>query len=153
MLRPMNWQPPIDPGQQPWAPQPAGGPAHAAAQGALPGPVIELSGWWRRVGAVILDGLIISIITGILSAPVGGFSTVTTTTGSGGEFNFHLNGVGVVIYYIVFILAIPLVMAKTNGRTVGKIATGIRVVREDGQPVGFGFALLREFVVKNLLFG
>lgn len=149
----MNWQPPGNPGQQPWTPQPAGGPGYSQPPGVAPGPVYELSGWWRRVGATILDGLIVAIITGILSVPFGGFTSQVNTTGGGGEFNFHLNGVGLLINMIVFVLVIPLVMARTNGRTVGKIAAGIRVVREGGQPVDLGFALLRELLVKNLLFG
>jgi uncharacterized RDD family membrane protein YckC len=33
------------------------------------------------------------------------------------------------------------------------MATGIRVVRAGGEPMTFGFALLREVVVKTLLFG
>jgi uncharacterized RDD family membrane protein YckC len=33
------------------------------------------------------------------------------------------------------------------------MATGIRVVRANGQPITFGFAMLREVAVKALLFG
>jgi uncharacterized RDD family membrane protein YckC len=44
-------------------------------------------------------------------------------------------------------------MARTNGRTVGRMATGIRLVRADGKPIDFGFAMLREVAVKALLFG
>ena len=44
-------------------------------------------------------------------------------------------------------------MARTNGKTLGRMATGIRVVRANGQPMTFGFAMLREVVVKALLFG
>lgn len=40
-----------------------------------------------------------------------------------------------------------------NGQTIGRRACGIRAIREDGQPWNFGTALLREFVIKYLLFG
>jgi uncharacterized RDD family membrane protein YckC len=40
-----------------------------------------------------------------------------------------------------------------NGQDWGKQIVGIRVVKDDGQPVTFGFALLREVVVKGLLIG
>ena len=40
-----------------------------------------------------------------------------------------------------------------NGQTWGKQIVGIRVVRDSGESVGFGFASLREVVVKGLLFG
>ncbi len=39
-----------------------------------------------------------------------------------------------------------------NGMTLGKQIIKTRVVREDGQPVSVGFAILREFVVRFLLF-
>jgi uncharacterized RDD family membrane protein YckC len=40
-----------------------------------------------------------------------------------------------------------------NGMTVGKQVLKIRVFKEDGTPVSVGFAILREFVVRGLLFG
>jgi len=43
-------------------------------------------------------------------------------------------------------------MARTNGKTLGRMATGIRVVRANGQPITFRFAVVREVLVKVLLF-
>jgi uncharacterized RDD family membrane protein YckC len=40
-----------------------------------------------------------------------------------------------------------------NGMTLGKQLCNIRVVKEDGTPCTVGFAVLRDFVVKGLLFG
>jgi uncharacterized RDD family membrane protein YckC len=54
---------------------------------------------------------------------------------------------------IVALLYAPALMARTNGRTLGRMATGIRVVRANGEPIDFGFAMLREVAVKWLLFG
>ena len=42
---------------------------------------------------------------------------------------------------------------ELNGRTWGMQATDIRVVRVDGEPMTFGFALVREILVKQILFG
>ena len=42
---------------------------------------------------------------------------------------------------------------ERNGQTLGKQIVGIRAVRDNGEPFGFGQAILREFVVKGLLFG
>jgi len=39
-----------------------------------------------------------------------------------------------------------------NGMTLGKQVVKIRVFREDGQPISVGFAIVREFVVRGLLF-
>lgn len=49
------------------------------------------------------------------------------------------------VYYL-------LQMPRTNGRTLGKMATGIRVVRESGQPVDVGFTLFRQTLVIFMLF-
>ncbi len=57
---------------------------------------------------------------------------------------------------LVFLLLLYMLMNRTgehNGQTWGKQALGIRVVREDQQPVSFWFAFFREALVKNLLFG
>ncbi len=37
-----------------------------------------------------------------------------------------------------------------NGQTLGKQLVGIAVVRDNGQPFGFGAAVLREVVLKQL---
>jgi uncharacterized RDD family membrane protein YckC len=54
---------------------------------------------------------------------------------------------------LVAALYAPLLMArrgKRNGQTLGKQAVEMRVVRRDGKPIGFGVAVLREFVFKQL---
>jgi uncharacterized RDD family membrane protein YckC len=91
----------------------------------------------RRVVATIIDGIIFGIVSQILTAI---FGTKTTTSGfsftrlsTGGNF---LTLVLVVLYYVL--------MEGLLGRTLGKMATGIRVVREDGtSPPGAGAALIR----------
>jgi uncharacterized RDD family membrane protein YckC len=54
---------------------------------------------------------------------------------------------------IVALVYAPVLMARTNGQTLGRMAVGIRVVRNNGGPMTFGFAMLREVAVKALLFG
>jgi uncharacterized RDD family membrane protein YckC len=58
----------------------------------------------------------------------------------------------VLVISALWLLYAPVMMARTDGRTVGRIAMGIRVVRAGGQPMTFWFAALREVVVKVLLF-
>jgi uncharacterized RDD family membrane protein YckC len=113
--------PPPPPGgyaQAPYAPAPAYG------YGAPPLPAVlqgrELSGWWLRVAASLLDGLFI-VFTLLIGYIV----------------NFFLMGRE----------------GEKNGMTLGKQVCGIRVAKEDGTPVTAGFAVLREFVVRGLLFG
>ena len=54
---------------------------------------------------------------------------------------------------IISLLYAPFLMARTDGKTFGRMAVGNRVVRANGKPMTFGFAMLREVVVKALLFG
>jgi uncharacterized RDD family membrane protein YckC len=97
------------------------------------------SGFWRRVGAAVLDGLILSVPTGIIGAIAGadqfnagvsyGYSPGTTVA---------LNLVNTIIgvaYYAG--------MEGTRGQTLGKMAVGIKVVDADtarmiGIPRGIG---------------
>jgi len=57
-------------------------------------------------------------------------------------------------YLIVAFLYSPLLMMRAgehNGQTLGKQLLGIRVVRDNGDSMGFGWAALREVVVKGFL--
>ena len=59
---------------------------------------------------------------------------------------------GTLVVSLVALLYAPGLMARTNGRTLGKQAPGIRVLRADGQPTTFGWSLVREVVLKQLVF-
>jgi uncharacterized RDD family membrane protein YckC len=54
---------------------------------------------------------------------------------------------------IVALLYAPFLMARTNGKTLGRMAVGNRVIRASGEPMTFVWAMLREVAVKALLFG
>jgi uncharacterized RDD family membrane protein YckC len=142
------------PGYTTTPPPGAGGPPVSPSSDMLIGRHV-LSGWWPRAGAQIIDGLIVGaaalVLTVALTAPfsIGFFA--------GDTFGFLSLVVGLLIAIvcvsIAALLYAPAMMARTNGRTLGRMATGIRVVRADGKPIDFGFAMLREVVVKALLFG
>ena len=55
---------------------------------------------------------------------------------------------GVFVGYIVWWL-----FALGRGQTPGKQIVGIRVIKDDGSPSGWGYTFLREFVIKFLLLG
>jgi uncharacterized RDD family membrane protein YckC len=101
-----------------------------------------LSGWWRRVGAYLLDGIITSLV---IYAGVGLFA-------AGSE------AVGVILVLIGLVIAFfyyPVTMSRegaNNGQSLGKQALGITVSHDTGEQVTFGWALLRQFVVIYLLF-
>jgi uncharacterized RDD family membrane protein YckC len=113
----------------------------------------QLSGWWRRAGAQIIDWVVISIIAGVLFAIFAAFAGAGFLVGeTTGYIAIVLGTLGFGLCIVVAALVYaPLMMAKTNGKTLGRMACGIRVVRANGQPIDFGYAALREVVVKWLL--
>jgi uncharacterized RDD family membrane protein YckC len=120
-----------------------------------PGGAWVLAGWWSRAGAQIIDGIVISVMALVVLLVVG------VIAGSGFLLGETAGIIGVVVGILIWGAAVtvaalvyaPLMMAKTNGKTLGRMATGIRVVRADGKRLDFGWAALREVVVKWLLIG
>jgi uncharacterized RDD family membrane protein YckC len=128
-----------------------GGAPVATAPGPVAGRYV-LAGWWSRVGAAIIDGIIIAILASILLAIFGvGFASTDSDSGLGALIVAGI--VSTVAFAVAALLYAPLMMTKTNGKTLGRMAVGNRVVRANGQPMTFGWALLREVAIKFLLVG
>jgi uncharacterized RDD family membrane protein YckC len=130
----------------------AGGPASAFAT-----PVAaqwQLAGWWRRVGATCIDGIIISLGALVL------LLVLLAAFGTGFFANDTVGIIAVIVAVglwglcaaVAALVYAPWMMARTNGQTLGRMAVGIRVVRANGRPMDFGFAMLREVAIKWLLF-
>jgi len=133
------------------APPGAGGPAPTVGGGGLPGRPV-LSGWWRRAGAQIIDGIIIAIGAVVVLAILAALGL--TVDSDGGAVAFVVAAlIAVLAFAIVALLYAPAMMSSTNGRTLGRIVMNIRVIRADGGQMTFGFAMLREVLVKSLLVG
>ncbi len=114
----------------------------------------RLSGWWRRAVAALIDGLVITLIAFALLAIVGGIAGIGFRVGDATGviaviLGFMLWALGASVAVLLYA---PLMMHRTDGQTLGKMALGIRVVRAKGQPISFGWAVLREVVVRWLLF-
>lgn len=145
---------PITPGYTSAPPPGAGGARPASLPHGGGGRQLVLAGWWRRVGAATIDGLIVGAIALAIMAPlgIGIFATANDTDETGiVAFVIAFLVAALVVTVVAFIYA-PFLMARTNGQTFGRMATGIRVVRTSGEPMSFGWAMLREVAVKNLLF-
>ena len=114
-----------------------------------------LAGWWRRAGAQLVDGIIVGIGgVGLCIAIMAPFSIGFFAGGDVGLASIFVGAlIALICVSIVALLYAPALMAHTNGRTLGRMATGIRVVRATGEPFTFNFAMLREVAVKLLLFG
>jgi uncharacterized RDD family membrane protein YckC len=128
---------------------------HVAGGAPVAGGRSVLAGWGRRAVAQLIDGLIIGVGAIVLLIAI-------TSPFSIGFFASDTAGaVSIVVGLLLAVLCVavmatlyaPALMARTNGKTLGRMATGIRVVRASGEPITFGFAMLREVAVKALLFG
>lgn len=91
------------------------------------------AGFWRRLGANILDGLIMGIPLAILSFIISGKGDSAFTN----------------IVSFLYSLLIPVFW---NGYTIGKKICGIQIRRQDGRPPGIGTMLMRN-VVGGLVYG
>jgi uncharacterized RDD family membrane protein YckC len=92
--------------------------------------VDEPAGFWIRLGATILDGLLLMLVVGVLGSIV--FNT------------FFMDGYTPLdLIELLYYLLIPIFW---HGYTVGKRACGIRIARVDGEKVGIGTMLLRQLV-------
>jgi uncharacterized RDD family membrane protein YckC len=108
-------------GQPQWG-QPQSGQAQWENQG--PATAGQLAGWWYRVGATVIDGIILFVVYGIVKA-VGGA------------------GLGTLLYIVVS-AAYTCVLLVKQGQTVGMMALGIKCVREaDGRFLSAGSSLGR----------
>ena len=109
-----------------------------------------LAGWGSRVGATLLDRLIVFAMIAVLVLLIVAAAAASATAGIIVGIILGLGALIVALFYA------PVLMARDgarNGQTYGKQAVGIRVVRDSGQPFEMGAGFLREFVVKGLLFG
>jgi uncharacterized RDD family membrane protein YckC len=92
-----------------------------------------------RCGALLIDYiLIISIVA---------FSTVAARTLGGGArmAGGSAEMIGLLIALVVTLLNF-VVLTGLRGQTLGKWATGLRIQRKDGRPLGWGYSLLRHVV-------
>ena len=79
----------------------------------------------QRLVAVIIDAVITGVVSSLLQAILGDIGT--------------LLGVVAGLGYYIYLEGSP------SGQTVGKKVMGIRVIREDGGPLGYGAATGRYF--------
>lgn len=115
-----------------------------------PAPIWELSGWWRRVGASVVDSLLLFIPITIFVEAAGLGPDAAPDDYS---LSANLDLVGMTLYLVASSVYFMWTMSAWNGQTVGKRVTGIRVVREDGTPVTAAFAFNRQTLVIGILFG
>jgi uncharacterized RDD family membrane protein YckC len=106
-----------------------------------------LASWGSRVGATLIDWL-------ILLVPVIVLTVIVVAIAAGSDTGAWVTGIlGFLAYLVVAFVYAPVLMMREgqhNGQTWGKQMVGIRVVRDNGQTMSFGWAALREIAVKAL---
>jgi uncharacterized RDD family membrane protein YckC len=140
---------------QPGYPTPPGYPPPGYAQpgyAAAP-PGITFCGFWIRVGAYLIDGIIIGIPVAIVLSIV--FATMLSGAVSSGSEDEIARaaagsiGVFLLVYLLIFVAAWlyeAMMTSSASGGTIGKRALGMRVVRgSDGSRLSFGRATGRFF--------
>jgi uncharacterized RDD family membrane protein YckC len=151
---PRSGPPATAPGYTSPPPPGAGGLAQAPQAGS-PGGRYELASWGTRAAAQVIDGFIVFVGAIVLVAVFGAIFSVGFIGGN--ETGIVALIVGLLLWFvavaIISLLYAPTLMARTNGQTLGRQLMKIRVVRTSGEPITFGFAVIREVVVKALLVG
>jgi uncharacterized RDD family membrane protein YckC len=112
-----------------------------------------LASWGSRVAAWFIDILVVLIPVVLLALLIFG--------GTVDEDSSAWEVVGAsILYFLLFsavvLLYAPLLMMRrgeNNGKTLGKQMIGIRVVRDSGQPMSFGWGVFRDVVIKSLAVG
>jgi uncharacterized RDD family membrane protein YckC len=90
----------------------------------------------RRIGALIIDGLLLGVIFVVIGIASGGGHS------GDGEASVRLGGAGTLVWALIS-LAYFCVAEGISGQTLGKRALGIKVVRTDRSAIGVGPALIR----------
>ena len=100
-----------------------------------------LAGPWNRIGARVIDGIILAIVGGILSIPIliGSIGDGDEAFSGAGGFQFGLNQYRDPALFAVLVISailgaayeIGFIMLK--GATPGKMIAGVRVVGQDGE--------------------
>ncbi|MEO5979932.1 MAG: RDD family protein [Chryseolinea sp.] len=97
---------------------------------AFAGQKLQYAGFWVRVGAVLIDGIILAVVNGVLSLVI--------ASGS----NPFLPAITALILQILYF---PIMESSAHQATAGKMALGLKVGDAEGRQLSFGNALGRYF--------
>ncbi len=149
-------------GAQPLPPQPPAGQPYVApgdvyGQQPPPGypppygqppayPTLRFAGFWIRFVAILIDGVVLSIVW----IPIWFvYGTARIVSSDHGVVTFHFGASWPLIFLGWLIYGLyGTIMIGALGATLGKMAVRVKVVRTDLTPVSYGTAALREFIGK-----
>jgi uncharacterized RDD family membrane protein YckC len=107
------------------------------------------AGFWRRVAALILDGLVLGIVTVPLNLALGGGNDLGSNSGM--YYSPEASGIGTALGWLYY----ALMESSAKQATLGKMALGIIVTDLEGRRIGFGKATGRHFakILSALILG
>lgn len=125
---------------------------------------VKYAGFWIRVVAIILDGIVLGTVLYLIQIFISGkmfesmdFSKVFESVE---DFTQLFEALKTIVQPMITVWAITVlinilywvILTGKFGATLGKMALGIKVVKDDLQPVTYRGAFVREFLGKNLLY-
>ncbi len=113
--------------------------SRARSERAPRAPVLKDVGFWPRVGAFVIDGMVLDAARRLIEAAV----PVTFAAGTAGGAGRDDVSPAASFIYLLFVPLYFVLMNGAYGATLGKMMHGYRVVNEDGSRIGYGVALLR----------
>ncbi|MFD2764185.1 RDD family protein [Micromonospora eburnea] len=121
-------------------------PSGWADAGLVSGEAVELDVRAARLGSRVL-ALLIDLVAQLVAAVLLGIGLSLALLSLGDVVDGALFGASQTVLVIVVLIGYPVLMERfAGGRTLGKLAVGLRVVRADGGPVGVGQSLTRALV-------
>jgi uncharacterized RDD family membrane protein YckC len=94
-----------------------------------------------RILSGILDAIVIGLFTFFLISAI---SSVLNTVAW--ENEALLNAIVVFLLVLCFVIVPATIETLTRGQSVGRLAVGLRIVRDDGGPIAFRHAFLRALI-------
>lgn len=112
------------------------------------------AGFWIRVVARLIDGVILGVVQACIALALFGtfgaefMPSVTRSAPIGLRLGFQFLSYAVAIVY-------EAVFLRYQGATLGKMALGLKVVRSNGAPLGWGVSIGRYFmyIVSAIILG
>ena len=110
---------------------------HGSGRFGTPAAAMDVHVTGRRVLAIIVDGLLLSVLFWVISMLFG------SSSAEGGQVSASMTGLPFILYLLI-VFGYFTLMEGYLGQTVGKMLLGIKVIREDdGEVPGLKVAAIR----------
>jgi uncharacterized RDD family membrane protein YckC len=135
-------------------------PPRAAVHGGsdyVAGGEVVYAGFWKRFAAYTIDTFVLGIVFGILGAIMGVGLAVSASGAEDPATAMSGMGTTFVVFYVIEIIAMAVYFAwmhsSSHQATLGKMAVGIKVTDDDGEPITFwrGFGRFFATILSSLI--